>query len=171
MPFDSYTLARRFPAMVSTLLVLVPLTLAACVAGLGWFSWQTPTTDGLAAARGAAVAAARPAATAILSYDYRTLGKDFAAGRKVSTDPFLPQYQKTTAKVRPTAKKYHVTVTAQVAAAAVVSGGEDRVEVLLFVDQNTVSDLVENGRLDQNRVLMTMADVDGRWLVADVDAL
>ena len=51
------------------------------------------------------------------------------------------------------------------------SASRDRVEVLLFVDQTTVRTGLEQPRVEQNRVRLTLDDVDGRWLVSGLDAL
>ncbi len=74
--------------------------------------------DGVRAeqARGAALAAARKAAPAVLSYDYRHPDRDFAAARDRITGDFGDEYRKTMSKaVGPKAKKYHGIVRATVA--------------------------------------------------------
>lgn len=45
---------------------------------------------------------------------------------------------------------------------------EDRVVVLLFVDQTLTDDSQEENRLDQPRVTMTMVREGDRWLVDEV---
>lgn len=163
---------RRLRGLVTAVVVVVSLVLAACTAGLVWLSQRTASAEELDEARQAAVGAGRSAAKVLLSYDYRTLEKDFAAGRKVATGGFKKEYTETTNKtVTPNAKKLHVTVTAEVVSAGVVEASLERVELLLYVNQNTVSDAVKNGRLDQNRVLMTMVPVEGKWRVAELKSL
>ena len=44
------------------------------------------------------------------------------------------------------------------------------VKILAFVDQRTISTRLERPQIDQNRVILTMSLVDGRWLVSKVDA-
>lgn len=158
--------------LLPTLAIVLAVVLAAAVALLGLQVMRTPSPDGLDQIRGDALKAGQSGAKTLLSYDYRTLDKDFAAGRRVATGKFEGQYTTTTAKtVTPSARKYHVTVTAQVVAGSVVSARRDRVVLLLYVNQDTVSDLVKNGRLDQNRVEMTMVPVDGRWRVSELRSL
>lgn len=152
--------------------IALAVVLAASVAFLGLQVMRTPSPDALDQIRGEALKAGKSGAKTLLSYDYRTLDKDFAAGRRVTTGEFEQQYAKTTREtVTPSAKKYHVTVTAEVVAGSVVSARRDRVVLLLYVNQDTVSDLVKNGRLDQNRVEMTMIPVDGRWRVSELKSL
>ena len=56
-----------------------------------------------------------------------------------------------------------------------MSGTADRVVVLLFVDQTTVSNRLDRPKTDQNRVRLTMvrstSDEGPTWLVEQVDAL
>lgn len=167
---DQRILRRR--GVLTVLVTVVAITLAACTGGLAWQALHTPSADDLDQSRSAALDAGRTSAKALLSYDHRTLDKDFRAGRKTATGKFRAQYAKTTSKtVRPNAKKHSVTVTAEVVSASVVRASPDRVELLLYVNQNTVSDLVKNGRIDQNRVLMTMVPVDGDWRAAQLKSV
>jgi Mce-associated membrane protein len=123
-------------------------------------------------ARGEAVRAARTAATAILSYDYRHLDADFAKGRALTTSPFAQQYAKTTADaVQKVATDTKASVVAEVAAVGVEQASEHRVVVVLFVNQTTTSTRLERPQVDQNRVEMTMVERDGRWLVSQVSGL
>ncbi|MFI1663016.1 hypothetical protein ACH41A_11035 [Streptomyces wuyuanensis] len=130
--------------------------------------------------RAGALAAARKAAPAVLSYDHRHLDRDFAAARGHLTGPFLEEYRRTTTKVvAPTAKKYQGVVTASVVtppgggspAASVVSASPDRAVVLLFVNQVTRSTRVDGPRVDLNRVRMELTRTSGGWKVSAVDAL
>ena len=123
-------------------------------------------------ARSQALAAARQAAPAVLSYDYRHLDRDFARARTLLTGHFKDQYGKTTRTVvGPTARKYHGVVKATVPAASVASASPDKVTVLLFVNQVTQSTQVSGSRLDLNRVRMTMSRTSEGWKVSAVDAL
>lgn len=123
-------------------------------------------------ARGEAVRAARTAATKILSYDYRRLDADFAAGRALTTSPFAEQYAKTTADaVKKVATDTKATVVAEVAAAGVEQASAHQVVVVLFVNQTTTSSRLQRPQVDQNRVEMTLVERDGRWLVSQVRGL
>ena len=164
--------AWRVRGLVTAMVLVVALTVLGCTAGLVWRSLHTPSAEDVQQVRTEAVEAGRKSAKVLLSYDHRSLAKDFAAGRKVATGDFREQYEKTTKKaVTPNAKKHDVTVTAEVVSASVVRASPNRVELLMYVNQNTVSDLVKNGRVDQNRVLMTMVPVDGDWRVSQLKSL
>ncbi|MEU6706641.1 hypothetical protein [Streptomyces wuyuanensis] len=171
---------RRSPRRRTAIcVVLAVLTLAGLVAAavLG-----TAYADGRRAGEGraGALAAARKAAPAVLSYDHRHLDRDFAVARGHLTGPFLEEYRRTTTKVvAPTARKYQGVVTASVVtppgggspAASVVSASPDRAVVLLFVNQVTRSTRVDGPRVDLNRVRMELTRTSGGWKVSAVDAL
>jgi Mce-associated membrane protein len=120
-----------------------------------------------------ALAAARTAAVAVLSYDYRHLDSDFAAATAYTAQPFTAEYQQTTTKaVKPVATKNAAVVKAVVSAAGVVRAAPDRVVVLAFVNQQTSSGRLQRPQVDQNRVELTMVrGAGGRWLVAGVRAM
>lgn len=158
---------RDWGLIAATLVVVV---LAACTVLVAVRARAVEQRDD---ARVAAQAAAEAAATAVLSYDYRRLDRDFARAQRLLTGQFAKDYAKTTDKVvRPSAEQVQAVVTADVAASAVVrTPSGDEVVVLLFVNQTTTSTRLEGPKVDLNRVRMTMREVDGVWKVADVDAL
>lgn len=127
--------------------------------------------DSVNDARTQSVAAARSAVQAVLSYDYRHLDKDFAAGRKLLAPSFVKDYDQTTKAVAPTATKYHAVVTASVSAAGARDVSADSATVLLFVDQTSTNTNHAAPRIDQSRVRATMVHQNGRWLLSKVEAL
>ncbi|MEV8556982.1 hypothetical protein AB0478_11065 [Streptomyces sp. NPDC051917] len=166
--------ARRVLVAVLGVVLVAALVV---VAVLGWRYREGRQAE---QARGEALAAARKAAPAVLSYDYRHLDRDFARARALLTGHFRDQYGRTTKTVvAPTATKYHGVVKATVAtpadggapAASVVSATPDSAVVLLFVNQVTESTQVPQPRLDLNRVRMTLTRTSGGWKVSGVDAL
>jgi Mce-associated membrane protein len=151
---------------------LVALLVAALAVGAVLLAGQREHDDHAKAGQ-QALAAARSAAVAVLSYDYRHLDSDFAAARAFTAQPFTAQYQQTTTRaVRPVATKNAAVVSASVSAAGVVRADRDRVVILAFVDQSTTSSRLERPQVDQNRVELTMVRRDdGRWLVSGVRAM
>jgi Mce-associated membrane protein len=151
---------------------LVALLVAALAVG-GVLLVQQRDHDARQRAGEQALAAARSAAVAVLSYDYRHLDADFAAAEALTAQPFTAEYQRTTSKaVKPVATKNAAVVKASVSAAGVVRAGTDRVVVLAFVNQTTTSSRLQRPQVDQNRVELTMVRRDdGRWLVAAVKAM
>ncbi len=167
--------APRWPLVVGAVLALVLLVAAGTAGVLAYRLQQADPNnppDGLASTRSGAVAAARAHAQQILSYDHRTLDADFARAEKALTGTFKAEYAKTTdTVVRPSAQQYKVVVKAEVTAASVVRASEDRVVVLLYVDQTTTSTRLDGPKVDLNRVRMTLVEDDGNWLVSELAAL
>ena len=122
-----------------------------------------------------AAPASRPAGRAarlLFSYDYRTLDKDFATGRTLTTGSFRTDYDKTTTKVvADVAKRYKAVVKANVINAGVVSASPTTVVTVVYVNQVTSSTQVKGEKVDLSRVRMTLVRADDVWLVTKVDAL
>jgi Mce-associated membrane protein len=157
----------------SDLLVLVAgLVAVALLLTAGLLAVRARSEDRVEQARTAALAAAESHAVDLLSYDYRHLDRDFARAGKALTGSFADDYATTTdTVVRPTALEVKAVVTAEVAAASVVRAAQNKVVVLLFVNQTTTSTRVEGPKVDLNRVRLTLTRVDGDWLVSKVVAL
>jgi Mce-associated membrane protein len=155
------------------LLVLVAAAVALVLAlTAGLLALRARGEDRVEQARTAALAAGESHAVDLLSYDYRHLDRDFAQARKVLTGSFADDYAHTTESVvRPTAQQVKAVVTADVAASSVVRASQNRVVVLLFVNQTTTSTRLEGPKVDLNRVQMRLDRVDGQWLVSKVVAL
>ncbi|MGH3342907.1 MAG: hypothetical protein ACRDPK_08495 [Carbonactinosporaceae bacterium] len=160
--------AAGVPRFWVLILVLLLVLAAAATGFLGYRVRAASQTD---EARTEALAAAKANASKILAYDHRHLDEDFAAARKVTTGKFRNDYTKTTSTLKPTATDIKAVVKADVVASSVVSAEPDRVVVLLFVNQITTSNRLDAPRVDLNRVRMGLEQVDGTWLVSDVDAL
>ena len=116
-------------------------------------------------ARSAAVRAIVP----VLSYDFRTLEEDAAAARSYMTssyqeDKYDPLFQ----VIAENAPNTETVVGAQVVDSAVVRTGDGRVDVLLFVDRPTTNRQTEEPVVYKDQVTVTMARVDGQWLVDDL---
>ncbi|MGH3714417.1 MAG: hypothetical protein ACRDT4_13290 [Micromonosporaceae bacterium] len=155
--------------------LLVWLVVFGAIAGVaGYFHQQGAATD---KAGRDAMTAARSAAEAIFSYDYRSFDESVANGKQHVTGKFKDNYAKTTAGLAKTAQKEQAIMRAKVAAeASVVEASPTRVDVLLFVNQYRRNANIQGEKLDQNRVVLTMVYVEegsgpGIWLVSDAVAL
>ena len=113
-----------------------------------------------------APAAAERAATAVLAYDYRTLEADRDAAAATMTPEYRREYLKTFELVMDAAPARRARVEADVRASGVSVPGADRVEVLLFVNQTTVS-TANSGEPQNalNRVVLTMERDGDVWRV------
>ena len=141
----------------------------------GFLTYTVIDTRGAApveSSRREALDAGRSAARLLFSYDYRHLAKDFAAGRATTTGKFQAEYDKTTSKlVQDVAPRYKAVVSADVSEAAVVRAEDNRVVLLVFVNQSSASTLAANPKITQSRLEMTLVRVGGHWLVRDIKAL
>ena len=112
---------------------------------------------------------AERAAEAILAYDFKTLEADQDAAERFMTPAFAKKYAASFSKaVAPAARTYKAQVTAEVRGVSVVRATEDRVRVLVFVDQTTVATNNKSPKVALNRAELDMVLRGGSWLVDDI---
>ena len=127
--------------------------------------------DELATARAQALRAAQSFATALTTYDYRTLDRDFAAVRKRTTASFTTEYDKAGSGLAEVIKKYHATSSGTVVASGVSEISPQRAVVLLFVDQKVSNTQLAQPRVDRNRMRLVLVHRNGQWLVSSVQLM
>ena len=119
----------------------------------------------------AATAAARTAVESMLSYDYKTFDEHTKTVDSLLTGSFQAEFDKgTTESVKPLAVQNQAVVQARAGEVGVMSASDNTVRVLAFVNQTTTSAKLDRPQVDQNRVILTMSKVEGRWLVSKVEA-
>ncbi|MFJ2030428.1 hypothetical protein [Streptosporangium sp. NPDC087985] len=121
-----------------------------------------------------ALTAARLVAPAMLSYDYRTIEQDFARAGGYTTGDLTEHYRQLVTALGPRAKEQRMVRQVTVAGAAVESAESGRIEVLLFMNTDTVKALAgeePRRQISQNRARMLMVKKDTRWLVAELSTL
>lgn len=155
---------------LGVLALLTALTMASAI----FLFTQYQRESGYQDALGQAPSAAERAAEAILSYDYESLDTDRDAATRFLTPGYSDDYGDTfDSLVRENATQTKAKVEAEVLASSSMlqSGDEspDRIPVLLFVDQTTVS-TANSGEPTRalNRVRFDMVNVDGTWLVDNI---
>ena len=115
---------------------------------------------------------AERAAQALLSYRYDTFDRDIAQARQYLSDEYRPQYVASIRDVVSTpAQEIGAVVEAEVLNSGVVEASGERSDVLVFVDQTTTSASDTQPRTALNRVVLTMVQRDGRWVVDEIRAL
>lgn len=154
---------------VPTWLIAGLAVLAALSVGLTGYLFTQPSEGAIEDATGAARAAAERAAVPVLSYDYRTLEEDQAAARDLITsdyrrDDYDPLFEVILDNAPPT----KTVVEVEVIASAITRAGEDRVEVLLFVNRPTTNAETKEPVVYKDQVTLTMAKVDDEWLVDEL---
>lgn len=169
--------AQRLAGVLTVLVVV-----AAAV--LGWLVLGAGGTDGLttsAESSEATVASADTKATVLdvaadattraYSYSWETLGDDRSAARALMTRDMQRRYDRTMAGVGTTSRTDHTVVSAEVVESALVTTTSSYARVLLFVNQTTEGDTLEEPLLDLDRVLVTLVRDDGEWRLDELDAL
>ena len=166
--------------VVGVLAVLV--VVAAAV--LGWLALGTGGNAGLttsAESSDATVASADTKATVLdvaadattraYSYSWETLGDDRAAARELMTRDMQRRYDRTMAGVGTSSRTDHTVVSAEVVESALVTTTSSYARVLMFVNQTTEGDTLDEPLLDLDRVLVTLVRDDDEWRLDELDAL
>jgi Mce-associated membrane protein len=126
----------------------------------------------LASNQAAAESAGRATIAKMLGYDYKSFDQHTAEVSALLTGSFKSEFVKAaTNVVKPLAVQNQAVVVATVSEVSVMSTPDQAgVKILAFVDQSTTSAKLQRPQIDQNRVMLTMSLVGGRWLVAKVEA-
>lgn len=146
------------------LLAAVGLVVAALVAGCVW-AWQATSGETEEEATRAAQAAAERAIVPVLSYGFETLKEDQARAQGYLTSDYREDYDQLFAVISDNAPQTQTTVEAQVVASGIVRSGQDRVDVLVFVDRPTTNKLTPEPETYKDQVTVTMQRVGDEWLV------
>jgi len=118
-------------------------------------------------ARDAQVAAEK-AAVAILAYDYRDLEGSRDAALPYLTDDYREKYEQLFEVLQENAPNTKTIVRAELVASAVGLVGEDRIQVLVFVNRPTLNADLTEPEVYKDQATLTMVEVDGEWLVDDM---
>lgn len=159
------TTARHVP---SWLLIGLALVVAALIAGVVYFANQ-PSDSEVEEATRAAQSAAERAVVPVLSYDAKTLEEDQAAAQAQMTSDYREEYDKLFEAIKENAPRTRTSVSAEVIASGIVRSGEDRVQVLLFVNRPTTNKARPEPVVFRDQVTVTMQRVGGDWLVDDLE--
>jgi Mce-associated membrane protein len=155
---------------VVTLGILALLTLAV-LAGTAYAGAKVHQQGSAIDARKEAPAAAEQAAKAVLSYDYRRLPTDRKRAKEYLTTDYQKEYEKTFKLLEKqkdgtagAAVQTKTSVSATVLGSGVMDADPDTARVLVFVNQVSKRP-GRDPQIFQNRVAMTMKQVEDRWLV------
>lgn len=163
------------PRVVVAAALAVVLAMAACAAlAVAAFRNSSDVDSGSGGqsqnpvAGQAALAAAKQETAATLTYDYRTLDRDFATAQKGLTSSFAQSYLQTAdSSVKPLATKTHAVSTATIAAAGVISATAGSAQILVYADQTVQNKLLKTtSRLDRSVIEVSMVLQNGKWLVS-----
>jgi Mce-associated membrane protein len=144
---------------------------------VGLSVWQANRNDEPDGSRGAtssdltpsdardAQVAAEKAAVAILAYDYRDLEGSRDAALPYLTDDYREKYDQLFEVLQENAPNTKTIVRAELVASAVGLVGEDRIQVLVFVNRPTLNADLTEPEVYKDQATLTMVEVDGEWLV------
>jgi hypothetical protein len=151
-------------AIVTAILVVLALATAGLLAVT---AHKNSHNRAVAAARSAALEAAKRETAIALTYDYRSLDADFQRAEAGMSRSFRANYAQTAAKsVAPLAEKTHAITTGSIAAGGVISASPDTATILVFANQTVENKLLNaTSRLDRTVIEVTMIKEDGRWVI------
>lgn len=121
-------------------------------------------------AQQSALARAEKLVPTLLSYDYRSLDADLARARLTTTGDFRSDFDELLADVvRPKAAARKVSTSAVIAGAGVISGTDERVDLLLFVTQTSTSSKRKAPSVTGSRLEVRMLKTPDGWLISALD--
>lgn len=152
---------------IPTWMLAALAALAVVMVAATWWFW---TREGEASEEAAreAQAAAEQAVVPVLSYDHRSLDSDAEEARSHLTEDYREEYDQLFAVIEENAPSTKTAVSVEVAASGIVRSGEDRVDVLVFVDRPTTNKLNPTPVVYRDQVTVTMEKVGEEWLVDDM---
>jgi hypothetical protein len=155
------------PARRAGVAVLVAaLAAAAVLLGL-----QAVDRHRAAEASASGLGAAGDLTRTLLSYDAAAIDVYTAAADAATTGAFHDEFGALVRdRVVPNAVERRATSQAEVVRSAVLTAEPDRVVALLFINQTTTGDHLPAPRIDAGSARVVVERVDGRWLVAGMDA-
>jgi Mce-associated membrane protein len=115
-----------------------------------------------------AQSAAEKAVVAILAYDYRDLEGSRDAAVPYMTEDYREKYEQLFEVIEQNAPNTKTIVRADLVASAVGLIGDDRIQVLVFVNRPTVNAETTEPTISKDQATLTMVEVDGEWLVDDM---
>lgn len=159
----------RRPVLRVVAFAAAAFVLLGSLATAGILGWQLHSQRAVDDAAQQAVAAAQQYAVILTSIDGGQLDQNFAAVLDGSTGEFKDMYSQSSDQLRQALIDNKAKANGTVIAAGVKSATDNKVEVLLFVDQSVSNALNPEPRLDRSRIIMTMEKVNGRWLASKVE--
>ena len=155
---------RPVPAWLLAVLGVLVLAMVCAAAYLA----TQPSDEAIAESTSEAQSAAERAVVTILSYDYREMDQDQEAAGDLMTTAYRKKYDALFEQLKANAPELKVVVSCEVVASGVVRSGEDRVQVLVFVNRPTERADLTAPRTYRDQVRLTMERSGDDWLVDDM---
>jgi len=168
-PATTHPEGQRGPARaVPTWLIAALAVLVAGSVVLVAYLWSQPSEGTVEEATGSARTAAERAAVPLLSYDHESLEADQEAAHEVVTSDYRSDYDDLFEVIKENAPSTQTVVEVDVIASAIVRAGDDRAEILLFVNRPTTNRATTEPVVYKDQVTLTMQRVGEEWLVDDL---
>lgn len=168
-PASAVTGQRGPVRTVPTWLIAALAVLVAASLGLTAYLLFQPSEGAVEEATGTARAAAERAAVPLLSYGHKTLDADQEAAHEVITSGYRSDYDDLFELIRENAPATRTAVEVEVLSSAVVRAGDDRAEIMLFVNRPTTNKATTEPVVYKDQVTLTMERVADEWLVDDLE--
>jgi Mce-associated membrane protein len=160
---------RRLPPTVRRIFAVVLVVLLLISGGAAtwlYFKQYRPDQQTGPGAAHAVVTAASDGTTALLSYSYDSLDKDFAEAKSHLGGDFLSYYEQFSQQsLAPVARQKSMKTTAKVTGAAVSELHPDSAVVLVLVDQVTTIKDSPLPTVAVSSVLVHMTRIKNKWLI------
>ncbi|WP_280270558.1 hypothetical protein [Nocardia wallacei] len=156
---------RSLRAAVAVVAVVV-IGLSVCA---GVFGWKLKERNEIDAAGRAASATAQNYAVTLTSIDSRHIDQNFTDVLNGATGEFKDMYSKSSEQLKQLLIDNKAVSKGKVVGVAIRSASTERVEVMLFVDQEVTNAASPDPRLDRSRIVMTMQRAGDRWLAGKVE--
>lgn len=154
---------------------LLGVLIAAVVVAVGFFGYRYVSGNAASSPGSSSdvsvLTVANDYAVKLSTFDYRALDQNREAIVGMSTEDFGKKYGEMVGALTEIVSNGKGEATAEVTHSAVESLDGDRATVLLFVDQKAKNVVAPEGRTQPYRMVMQMRNVDGRWLVDDVETV
>jgi hypothetical protein len=116
-----------------------------------------------------ALAAGKRLIVLVTSYDYRTIYQRMTEVLDNSTGQFAEQYERASGSLRDVVTDGKGVASGRVIRIAVAKSEAQRVELLAFVDQTVKNANRPSPRSDKTRVMLTIVERNGRWLIEKLE--
>jgi Mce-associated membrane protein len=163
---------RWIPAVIAALALVAVLVIGVWQSHGVW--WGKKLGDTRTEQQQRVLAAAKSCTAAILSYDYKRLDQTQAAAEACITGQFKQDYEQSFELVRTAAPQKNASQTFQVANGGVSDVSDDGKQwvVMLYGQIGYTDSTVKNGpRLDISTPIVTLTEVNGKWLVSKMDTI
>ncbi|WP_327100695.1 hypothetical protein OIE68_19020 [Nocardia vinacea] len=145
-------------------LVAVSASVLACVLG-----WKLHDRNEIDAAARQAASTAQTYAVTLTSIDSQNIDQNFAAVSSGATGEFKDTYTQSSNQLKALLVEHKAVSKGRIVDSSIKSATKDRVQVMLFIDQEVTNSVSPEPRIDRSRMVMTMQRVGERWLAGKVD--